>query len=54
MPAAARTTWVSLLLRGLPGPLLRMLDAWSHRVAMRKARERQQRWAARQAARKGS
>ena len=54
MAAAARTNWIGLLLRGLPGPLHRMLDAWSHRVALRKARERQARWAARQAPRKGS
>lgn len=49
MPAVVRTTWVGLLLRGLPGPLVRLLDAWSHRVAMRKARERQERWTRRQA-----
>ena len=49
MAVVVRTTWVGLLLRSLPGPLLRQLDAWSHRVAQRRARERQERWARRQA-----
>jgi hypothetical protein len=53
MIAGQRTTWIGLLLRALPGPLLRLLDGWSHRVALRRARERQQRWAARQAVRTG-
>lgn len=45
MAVVVRTSWIGLLLRGLPGPLLRQLDAWSHRVALRRARERQERWA---------
>lgn len=47
MDAVVRTTWVGALLRGLPGPVLRLLDGWSHRRAQRRAREREQRWAAR-------
>ena len=31
----------------LPQPLLRVLDAWSHRIAQRRARERQRKWLAR-------
>jgi hypothetical protein len=34
----------------LPSPLVRVLDAWSHRVAQRRFRERQQRWLQRNAA----
>ena len=33
----------------LPQPLLRVLDAWSHRVARRRAQERQRKWLARTA-----
>jgi hypothetical protein len=35
------------VLHWLPRSLLRMLDAWSYRVAQRRARERQRRWLAR-------
>ena len=41
---------VSQAIRFLPGPLLAVLDAWSHRVAQRRARERRQRWLQRDAA----
>lgn len=38
------------LLRVLPRPVLGMLDAWSYRIAQRRARERQQKWLQRKAA----
>lgn len=41
---------VSQVLQYLPGALVSVLDAWSHRVAQRRARARQQRWLQRQAA----
>jgi hypothetical protein len=41
----------SFVLRLLPGPLLRALDAWSQRVARRRWEQRQQRWRERQAGR---
>lgn len=44
MSAVVRTTWVAIVLRALPGPLLRLLDGWSHRRAQRRARERAARW----------
>jgi hypothetical protein len=50
MLAIVRTTWVAVLLKRLPGPLLRLLDGWSYRLAQRRARERQERWVRRQAA----
>lgn len=37
-------------LRLLPVPLRAALDAWSYRVAQRRARERRQRWLQRSAA----
>ncbi|MGV3569498.1 MAG: hypothetical protein ACO1PB_02785 [Ramlibacter sp.] len=49
MDTVVRTTWVGTLLRVLPGPVLRLLDGWSSRRARRRARERQERWARRQA-----
>jgi hypothetical protein len=36
------------LLRLIPPPLLRALDAWSERVARRRWEERQRRWRQRQ------
>lgn len=33
----------------LPQSLLRVLDGWSHRVAQRRAEERQRKWLARRA-----
>jgi hypothetical protein len=41
---------VHLMLRSLPGPVIGMLDAWSHRIAQRRARQRQQKWLQRRAA----
>jgi len=41
---------VSQVVRHLPRWLVRALDAWSYRLAQRRARERQQRWLARKAA----
>ncbi len=38
------------VVRVLPAPLLRLLDAWSYRVAQRRARARQEQWTRRQAA----
>ena len=42
------------LLRYLPAPMLAMLDAWSHRIALRRQRQRQERWERRQQARSPS
>lgn len=49
MGAAVQTSVVSTLVQQLPRPLLRLLDAWSHRVARRRAEERQRRWLQRKA-----
>jgi len=38
------------VIRSLPAPVLRALDAWSHRVARRRALERQRRWQLQKAA----
>ena len=38
------------VVRSLPAPVLRALDAWSHRVARRRALKRQQKWQRRKAA----
>lgn len=38
------------LVRSLPAPVLRALDAWSHRVARRRALQRQQKWQRQKAA----
>jgi hypothetical protein len=40
---------VSQLLKRLPAPLLGALDAWSHRIARRRAEERQRKWLERKA-----
>ena len=50
MTAVVHPTLVSQVVRHLPAPLLRALDAWSYRVARRRAELRQRRWAERQAA----
>jgi hypothetical protein len=50
MSITAYTTLVSQVVQFLPGALVSVLDAWSHRVAQRRARARQQRWLQRQAA----
>ena len=44
MAATASPGVVSQLIRYLPGPLLRALDAWSHRIARRRYEERMRRW----------
>ena len=41
---------VAQVVRHLPRWLVRSLDAWSYRVAKRRAQQRQQRWLARKAA----
>lgn len=51
MAANTQPGLVSQAVRLLPGPLLAVLDAWSHRVARRRARERRQRWLLREQAR---
>lgn len=43
-------TLVSQIVQALPAPLLNLLDAWSHRVARRRAQQRQQKWLQRKAA----
>ena len=50
MASTARASLVSRLVRLLPGPLLRALDAWSHRLAQRRYEARRQRWLRHQAA----
>jgi hypothetical protein len=40
---------IAQVVRLLPGPLLRALDAWSRRVARRRWEERQRKWSQRQA-----
>lgn len=42
MTALARTTWLTPVLRRLPAPLLARLDAWSYRIARRRAQQRRE------------
>jgi len=49
MGALVRPSLLSVILRQLPGPLLRVLDRWSQRIARRRREERQRRWQSRQA-----
>lgn len=49
MSATARPSVLVQLLRALPRPVREALDAWSYRIAQRRARQRQQRWAQRKA-----
>lgn len=49
MGTLAPVNLVGLALRLVPGPLLRQLDAWSHRQAQRRQLQRQQAWLARKA-----
>ena len=42
MPAVVRTSWLTSVLQRLPAPLLAKLDAWSYRVAMRRAQKRRE------------
>lgn len=41
---------ISRLLRHLPASLVKVLDAWSYKVAQRRAQQRQRKWLARKAA----
>ena len=50
MASTIQASLVGQLVQLLPSPLLRVLDGWSHRVAQRRARARQQRWLQAQAA----
>jgi len=53
MTASLHATLLALVtaaLRRLPAPVRRALDAWSHRVARRRALERQRAWQRRKAA----
>jgi hypothetical protein len=50
MLAFAPQAWVGPLLRLLPGPLLRALDGWSHRVALKRQKQRQEAWLQRRSA----
>jgi len=49
MGTLAQRSLLSLVLRVLPGPVLRGLDAWSHRVARRRWEQRQAKWQERKA-----
>ena len=44
MGALVHPSFVSQVVRHLPGPLLRVLDAWSAREARRRREQRQRRW----------
>jgi hypothetical protein len=46
MAATVHPSVVSQLLQRLPTRLLGALDAWSHRIARRRAEERQRKWLA--------
>ena len=50
MGATVSSSLVSQILRHLPAPLVRVLDAWSQRVARRRWEQRQRKWLQRQAA----
>ena len=50
MASTLQASLVVQLVGLLPSPLLRVLDGWSHRVARRRALERQQKWLQRRAA----
>ena len=50
MAAIVHAGLVSQLVQRLPAPLLKMLDAWSHRVARRRAQRRMLKWQQRKAA----
>jgi hypothetical protein len=50
MGALVHPSFVSQMLRHLPGPLLRVLDAWSAREARRRREQRQKKWQQRVAA----
>ena len=44
MGAIVSSSLVSQILRFLPAPVLRVLDAWSQRVARRRWEQRQRKW----------
>jgi hypothetical protein len=48
--AAVQSGVVSQVIGLLPQRVLRALDGWSHRIAQRRAQERQQLWLAQKAA----
>ena len=53
MPASLHNSLIVLahgMIRSLPQPVLRALDAWSHRVARRRALKRQHLWQQQKAA----
>jgi hypothetical protein len=53
MTASLHNTLIILahqVVRSLPAPVLGALDAWSHRVARRRALKRQQKWQRQKAA----
>lgn len=50
MTATVHATWVSQVVRHLPASLVKVLDAWSRRVARQRAQQRRQKWLERQAA----
>ena len=50
MGALVHPSFVSQVVRHLPGPLLRVLDAWSAREARRRREQRQRKWQQRAAA----
>jgi hypothetical protein len=43
MTALVMTRWISQVLRLLPGPLHRALDAWSQRTALKRREQRSRR-----------
>ena len=50
MGAVVHPSLVSQVMQHLPNRLVRALDAWSHRIARRRAEERQRRYLERKAA----
>jgi hypothetical protein len=50
MAVTIATSLVSQFIQALPRPVLGLLDAWSLRVARRRARQRQLQWQRRRAA----
>ena len=49
MGTVVHPSLVSQVVQHLPAPLVRALDAWSHRLARRRAAERQRKWLERRA-----
>lgn len=50
MAAIVRAGLVSQLVQQLPARLLKVLDAWSHRIARRRAQQRMLKWQQRETA----